>query len=586
MSFKTPRSSTPVSVGGGTPRPTTPSGSSRPPSRLRTSSFSIATTPSLVRFSELILCEMCREIVNEPRTLPCNHTFCTACLQSLIQANQGRDDFICPVDRYIIKITPNLGIETFSIDHKVKRLTEVYAGMVEEAKANWLSRHLLGATAGVSANPSIMGDMTELPLDQDTKFEDEIMNLDITLQRLNEALKDIKHSSAISMRTVNEYFDGISAKLKREQQRLMDEISLRCRRQSDIIEFEKYRLIETKKSLHDSLIQSASIDIDELSKPFVGEDDTISTMDSISSDGNRKQCNAAILECHVGQQLIDFNPDKDVLVSLENHFSAIGQIVCDFDMTVNLRRDFSLIDDYPYGIAIGSPAKLPSEKKALSGSQLDPNLFSQPKGLCLSKGFQIAVANSKTMEISIVSTTLDVKNIKPDKGVLQSLSDVAMGIKGEVYAVDPEGNQVVLLAPDGSFIRSTAIPGGVSMDLNRPNGIAIDSTNRVIVSNSLSHNIKIFSSDLKRCLSTITNERRHIQQSMYKMSFPSGVAVGEDDSIYVTDGNNKRIIVFTPEGIRLKEIHSKDFIDPRSVAVSADGHVLVTDREAKKSVFL
>lgn len=43
----------------------------------------------------LIYCSICHEKFNDPRILPCSHTYCLRCIQDILSSN-GLDHFTCP----------------------------------------------------------------------------------------------------------------------------------------------------------------------------------------------------------------------------------------------------------------------------------------------------------------------------------------------------------------------------------------------------------------------------------------------------------------------------------------------------------
>jgi sugar lactone lactonase YvrE len=73
------------------------------------------------------------------------------------------------------------------------------------------------------------------------------------------------------------------------------------------------------------------------------------------------------------------------------------------------------------------------------------------------------------------------------------------------------------------------------------------------------------------------------------MSFPNGVSVDKDGNVYVTDSNNGRLLVFTPDGTLVTQVGrgvgEGNLGLPRGVAVSDDGKVYIADSTGQ-SVFV
>lgn len=68
------------------------------------------------RIEELITCVICREWYDEPRLLPCSHTYCLKCIDKIATLNS--DEFSCPQNdgcgvskNDIPSLTPNKAIQ-------------------------------------------------------------------------------------------------------------------------------------------------------------------------------------------------------------------------------------------------------------------------------------------------------------------------------------------------------------------------------------------------------------------------------------------------------------------------------------------
>jgi hypothetical protein len=45
--------------------------------------------------AQLITCVICRDLFDDPRLLPCSHTYCRKCIEQMASANN--DQFECPL---------------------------------------------------------------------------------------------------------------------------------------------------------------------------------------------------------------------------------------------------------------------------------------------------------------------------------------------------------------------------------------------------------------------------------------------------------------------------------------------------------
>lgn len=137
---------------------------------------------------------------------------------------------------------------------------------------------------------------------------------------------------------------------------------------------------------------------------------------------------------------------------------------------------------------------------------------------------------------------------------------VAVAPQGQIYIA--EGNRVREVLPDG---RITTLAGtgeaGYGGDggpanqaqLNTPQGLAIDSSGRVYIADTLSHRVRRV--DLDRTIRTVAG----IADAGYagdgkpavdaRLSFPTGLAIGFGDSLLIADTGNNVVRQLGPDGI-------------------------------------
>lgn len=525
----------PVSNSGGRPQ--------RPPSSLSTMSASSFTANAIDRLNELNTCKHCDKSLKDARVLPCQHSFCSACIIDMVSSST-RNEFLCPLDKTVMRV-PTLGINAFPIDTRFKALEDI-----------------------------------KNDLEQSLVLEDpETADVDINIEILNKGVKDIEHSSAMSQHEVNTMFEKIQKTLKKKQEAFISEIRRKSRRQINLLEFEKFRLIKTKKYQNEKLMNvSMSYDEDLLDpfRPFNTKNSiNTSTPPSPTSilSGHRHNPSTSseprldLLACHIGQQHIDFTPSDGALMRLEEQMEVLGKITCDFDLKVKLDRNLLALDEFPFGLKIGG-----ADKESLDWV---PN---QPKGLCKRLSTSFLLINSGSSELIEMDNSFNVTQKISGRNVFSNnISDVTT-CGGYIYVADAGACQVVMLNKDGSIVKRFGKQGSGAQEFQRPNGICVDSRGRVIVSDSLNHRVKILSPDLKNVILTIKSDRTQHRESG-KFSYPYGVACDKEDNIYVVDTNKKRLVQLNKDGRFLKEIYPTAIANPRCVAVTSDHRVLLTDCE-------
>ena len=71
---------------------------------------------------ELVTCVICRDLFDDPRLLPCSHTFCRKCIEDCASASEGR--FSCPL-RDDCTVTANQ-INSLPANRHVRDFVEFY----------------------------------------------------------------------------------------------------------------------------------------------------------------------------------------------------------------------------------------------------------------------------------------------------------------------------------------------------------------------------------------------------------------------------------------------------------------------------
>ena len=87
-----------------------------------TSSYTV-----LKKLKEQLTCDVCLDLYTNAKTLPCLHSFCQQCLESLPQDPQGDNYFIsCPTCRHHTQLPQPTGVADFPTAFQINNLKEVY----------------------------------------------------------------------------------------------------------------------------------------------------------------------------------------------------------------------------------------------------------------------------------------------------------------------------------------------------------------------------------------------------------------------------------------------------------------------------
>lgn len=77
---------------------------------------------------ETLLCSVCLDILKEPATLPCGHSYCLVCIQSHWDKRDSNGQYSCPQCRQIFNPRPSLAKSTVLAEVMEKLRTNSFKG--------------------------------------------------------------------------------------------------------------------------------------------------------------------------------------------------------------------------------------------------------------------------------------------------------------------------------------------------------------------------------------------------------------------------------------------------------------------------
>ena len=95
----------------------------------------------LSTIGDLLLCPVCKEVLRQPRTLPCQHSLCHECLKTLIsnidKLEQKNSDFPCPVCRAVTKLPKASSVEIQVVSFPINRLVLSMMDAITQHNDDW-----------------------------------------------------------------------------------------------------------------------------------------------------------------------------------------------------------------------------------------------------------------------------------------------------------------------------------------------------------------------------------------------------------------------------------------------------------------
>jgi len=235
--------------------------------------------------------------------------------------------------------------------------------------------------------------------------------------------------------------------------------------------------------------------------------------------------------------------------------------------------------------------------------------FYYPQGVAVDSGGNVFVADTSNYSIRKITPSGEVSTFAGTgspgfvngTGTAASFgypTGVAVDSSGNVFVVDYSNHAIrkITHAGEVSTLAGTGSPGfangtGTAASFNYPQGVAVDSSNNVLVADLGNHAIrKITSSGMVSTLAG-TGIQGFVNGTGTAASFysPQGVAVDSSGNVVVADKLNHAIRKITPSGVvtTLAGTGSSGFVNgtgtavsfyyPQGVAVDSGGNVFVAD---------
>lgn len=146
-----------------------------------------------------------------------------------------------------------------------------------------------------------------------------------------------------------------------------------------------------------------------------------------------------------------------------------------------------------------------------------------------------------------------------------------------IFVADIGAHQIVVLAHDGTLIRTLGTRGTQLGEFNFPTNLALSSDGSLYVSDSLNFRIQVFDSSLR----PVRQIGEHGDLPGY-FSHPKGIALDSDDNLYVIDSHFESVQIFDTQGTLLltfgEEGHAPgQFWLPTGIHITADNRIWVAD---------
>jgi DNA-binding beta-propeller fold protein YncE len=210
----------------------------------------------------------------------------------------------------------------------------------------------------------------------------------------------------------------------------------------------------------------------------------------------------------------------------------------------------------------------------------NPTGFVRPFGVAVDGFGRIIVADTAQSAVFVVD--VDGRHFYSigaslKRAVFRSPVGLAVDSANNIYVGDSGLKQILVFGPDLGLRSTIGAPG----ELDAPSGLAIDEARqRLYAIDSRLHTLIVYNLSTGKLQARVG--KRGDRDGEF--NYPSGVAVGPDGRVYVSDTLNYRVEVFDQDLRFMRTFGSLgvgpgDFRRPKGIAVDADNVVYVADSD-------
>jgi len=184
-----------------------------------------SSTSDLENLEALITCEICDDILTEPRALiPCLHTFCFQCIQRWHQSCQKeRNPFNCPLCRTSIE-APGGDVANLPNSFQSNSLIQLYNSLILKKK----QQDFKDAKMQIAKEIDALKDMLQLCTTVQEQFEESFQRSD---QEINSAIYEVRRDATHKIKIIKdeeriklEQLEGIKTKHRAEHDTVKNQI--------------------------------------------------------------------------------------------------------------------------------------------------------------------------------------------------------------------------------------------------------------------------------------------------------------------------------------------------------------------------
>ena len=577
----------------------------------------MATSASLLKLEEQLKCPVCLGLYNNPKTLPCLHSFCQSCLEGLVEKGLPQDEednweedeesyLSCPTCREWAEI-PEAGVGAFPVAFTLNNFKEIILNLrkqsdKQQATTSTCTNHDKPLEVFCETCEMVICFHCVVRTHKDHKY-DLVSDCYFKHYRmLHDSLKPVKEKKEALKKVLSDLAER-EGKIRERGEGVLEEVREMVEEMIGILRQSERKLTEQIKRVTDAKLemlskQTKSVQINlkllEDVENYV-KSLTISTPQQVLS--SKKQMMKCMSEVTTQINVEELKPKEDVLRLIKNKktlesLSQIGTLSfaslqeCKVKITdiQNLPNDasFSLSLEAPDSSLVNVPHSSIKCSLVCKHNQLihatvastHPGVYRIHCNPSTSGTHTVKVQVGKVQlkDISIdIPFNPPLRKITPVYNIteVQHPLRIAISEESEVIVTEKNGECITIMNNEGKrYIVKMSIPAGV----------IVTPDNSILVSNSSTHKIIKISLSGEEVASVGKKGN-----GLSEFNTPDGIAISSiTGQVYIADCVNHRIQVLNPDltfshSFGKKGSANGQFQVPGDIAIDSQGLVYVTD---------
>ncbi|XP_040892592.1 tripartite motif-containing protein 2 isoform X2 [Toxotes jaculatrix] len=578
---------------------------------------------------QFLICSICLDRYENPKVLPCLHTFCERCLQNYIPAHSLT--LSCPVCRQT-SILPEKGVAALQNNFFITNLMDVLQrepdSCSQEAAA--LNNITAVATGQLLSCPNHAGNVMEfycppcetamcqectsgehgehptVPLkdvveqhkaslqDQLDAVKKRLPEIDSALQTLSEILQQLTNQKSSIEDDIHTTFDELQKTLNVRKSVLLMELEVNYGLKQKVLQAQLDTLLQgqeginsscnfteqalshgteaevllVKKQMSERLIELASQEL-----PLQpGENDQLDFI--VETDGLKKSIH------NLGTIVTTNAVASESVATGEGLRHCVVGVPTSITITTKDKDgDLCKMGNAVITAEISSPDGSKGEGDILDNKNgTYEYLFTAPKegtfNLSLRlydqhiKGSPFKIKATKSIDVSPTSDGMKKRLKSPGSG---HIKQKAIKRPASMYSTGRRKENPI----EDDLIFRIGTKGRNKGEFTNLQGVAASSLGKVLIADSNNQCVQIFSNDGQ------FKSRFGIRgRTPGQLQRPTGVAVHPNGDIIIADYDNKWVSIFSSEGKFKNKIGSGKLMGPKGVSVDRNGHIIVVDNKA------